>query len=136
MIKVKIRERVLEIELGTFREARNLQDAILNELKINRIDIKTELDVNFIKSALFGVVSNKDVEASLWPLLSRCLLNRERITEDLFDKDVDSRGYFFEVCYHVALENMKPFMKDLFAKYEHLLSEIIPSLNTESVKTL
>lgn len=130
MIKKTIRDKELGIELGSFREAKNLQDAILSEVKTQKVDVKTELDVNFIKDILASIISSPKVEDALWPLMARCIFgpSKEKVVESLFDAKPELREYYLEICYEVALENIKPFMKGLFAKYEHTLSAIIPSL--------
>lgn len=116
----------LQIGVANFREAKTLFDSILQKIEGNNWDPTHKVDINFIKNVALSVVSSPDVEKNLWPILERCLYghHKDKINESLFDNSMEARADFIEICYHVALESVGPFMKNLYGKYKPMLQEL------------
>lgn len=119
--------RTLEIQPAKFRYAKDLLDAVLKEVKSSRLDPKQEVDVNFIKDSLLGLISSGVVESFMWPCLASCIYEKGRITPDTFE-DIQSREDFLEICYEVGKANIIPFGKNLYAELSPLLGNLELSL--------
>jgi len=113
----------LRIQPASFAKAKQLFDAVSVEIKDQNMDATQEIDINFIKGVLLGLVSSPKVEAALWVCMENCLYKNERITVSTFE-DMDARADYLEICYEVAKENVYPFMKNLYAKYKPMFQEL------------
>jgi len=84
---------------------------------------------NLLKTALVTAFSSQQVEAALWVCFAKCVYKANPNAGDLkIDKDtfepVAARGDYVSVCMEVAEENIAPFVKSLFAVWEHTLATI------------
>ncbi len=111
---------VLYVHPAPFANSRDLYQAMLKEVKGMKLDPKEEVDVNFFKDLFCVGFSSKEIEACLWKCFERCLINKTRISEDYFEP-VEKRDDYFMVCFEIAKENILPFTKSLYAKYDHIL---------------
>lgn len=113
----------LYIHAAPFAESRDLYQALLKEVKSMKLDPKEEVDVNFFKDLFCAGFSSKEIEEKLWKCMSRCLIDKSKITEEYFEP-VAKRDDYFAVCFEVARENILPFTKSLYAKYAHILEQL------------
>lgn len=113
----------LQITLAPFKEARELYQAILKSCKGIKIDVKTELDVNFFKDISFELLSSKEVEEALEACMRRCLIDKLKIDENTFEPE-EMREVYLQVCFEVAKANVLPFMKSLYAEFGPILAEM------------
>lgn len=116
--------KILRIGLAPFATSKNLFDAICTEMRESNIDAKQEVDVNFIKNALFGLLSSKQVELALNKCLERCVYDGSKIIpEETFESEA-AREDYLEICFEVSKANVMPFMKNLSSKFAPFLSEL------------
>lgn len=118
---------VLKLNPAPFADARNLYQAVLEELKGSRFDPQQSIDVNFFKDMLCSMLSSKKVEAALEKCMQRATYDGIKITKDTFEP-VKARDDYLTVCFEVAKENVLPFMKSLYAQYAPLIAEVQKSL--------
>jgi len=104
----------LEITLSPFKISKKLYQTILKAMKGLEIDPGMEVDVSFIKDMMCELLSNEEVELALDECMKRVKYNGHRISEDTFE-DEKARQDYILVCKEVALRNVLPFMKNLFA---------------------
>lgn len=104
---------VLKIQPAPFAEAKNLHQAVLEELR--RIRYEGEhFSFNFFKDAMCSLFSSKIVENCLDKCLRRCLYNDFKIDEKTFEKQETWVDYV-DVCHEVGKENIDAFMESLCA---------------------
>lgn len=114
----------LEIQVSPFRESKALQMALAEELKSIQMDPKTELtDINFWKNLFCSGISSQKIEEKLWVCMQRCTYNKLKITADTFEP-VEAREDYLIACFEVMQENVRPFMKSLFARYLDLFQKL------------
>ena len=112
----------LSITLGSFDEALHLFQTLSKEVGAVKISA-TDHHVNLFKDLFCSVSSSKDVQAALWPCLSRCLYNKQKVNKDLFE-DEKAREDFLDICMEVAKINCAPFTKNLYAKFAEAMQMI------------
>jgi hypothetical protein len=110
----------LHIVAAPFVDSKNLYQAMLREVKGMKFDANEKVDVNFFKDLFCAGFASKEIEDALWTCFARCLINKEKITEETFEP-VPRRDDYFAVCFEVAKENVMPFTKSLYAQYSHIL---------------
>lgn len=115
--------RTLRVQPADFRKSKTLFDAVAKEIKAAHYDAKQEIDINFIKNTLLGLISSEAVEVALWPCMTGVLVGTDKVTPEFFEKS-ENREDFLEICYEVAKENVIPFMKNLSSKFEPILKEL------------
>lgn len=107
----------LEVAVAPFETAKALYMALAAQMKDLKIEFSTEINVNFMKDIACAAVSSKEIESALWACLARCTYNGLKITKDTFEPE-ESRQDYMTVCFEVAKDNVAPFLKSLFAKFE------------------
>lgn len=112
--------RKLRISPAPFPLAKNLYQAVTEELKIVSLDPQAQVDVNFYKNLFCSGLSSKRIDSALAECLKRALYEGGPITEDTWEP-VAAREDYLQVCFEVAKENLLPFTKSLYAKYYHIL---------------
>lgn len=117
----------LKITLAPFKDARNLLQACMSELKELKIDGDDEIDHNLLKDIFCSGISSKKIEEALDVCMTRVLYNNEKISEDTFEPE-KARGDYLMVQYLVAKENLFPFGKGLYAEYAQVFTKIKTSL--------
>lgn len=116
----------LKITLAPFADAKALYQAVLEEFK--QIEFNSHVDMSnlFKNIACYGFSSRK-IEYCLENCFKRCTYNSGKgdlkIDKDSFES-VESRGDYIHICIAIAEENIAPFLKSLFAQYEHFLATI------------
>jgi hypothetical protein len=106
----------LSITEAPFSDAKDLYQAVAEELKGVEADPTQEIDANLIKDMACTLVSSKKVENALNKCMTRVLYAGAKIGPDTFEP-VENREDYLIVCYEVAWSNIQPFMKSLYAKF-------------------
>lgn len=117
----------LQITLAPFADGRALFKAVTEEMKGLRLNPKDQVDVNFYKDLFCAALSSDKIEACVFKCAARALYNGERISVDTFEPP-EARADYLHAMYEIALENLLPFGKHLYAEYAPILSKIISSL--------
>jgi len=112
----------LEITLAPFRIARELEKAVALELKAISIDAGASVE-NSLKDLILVNVYSNPIEAALQKCMERVTYNGLKITPDTFE-DAKAREDYHAVCFHVAEENLRPFLKSLYALFKELKAKI------------
>ena len=115
----------LNITLSPFHVAKNLYSAVLEELKELKVESDTDIDVNLIKNVFCFGFSSKKIELALNECMKRATYEGLKISDQTWEP-IEARVDYLECCYEVAKENLLPFMKSLFAKFEEA-SKLIKS---------
>lgn len=110
----------LKITLSPFVISRDLYQAMLEELKVIKLDMEADVDGNFFKDIFCAGFSSKRVEKCIWKCMEKALYNDLRITEDTFESEA-ARDDYFAVMFEVAKANVMPFTKNLSVQYGHIL---------------
>lgn len=113
----------LRIQVSPFSIAKNLYQAILEEAKSLKLDPNAEIDVNLWKDMFCSALSSKKIESALEECLVRCLYNGQKISQETWEP-VKTRDDYLTACFEVAAENVRPFMKSLYAKYSGILGKL------------
>lgn len=117
---------LLKIDAATFEESKDLHQALLREVAHIPINASATggVDlVNPVKQVVCIGLSSPVVEACLWKCLAHCTYSPEgnsvgsKITKDTF-KSLTAREDYIDVCLEVALENLLPFVKALYARFK------------------
>lgn len=113
----------LKFHQAPYRDAYSLFQSFLEEMRSLKLDPKMDLgDPNLKKDVFCSLVISKKFEAKLSECMKRALYNELRITDDTWEP-AEARGDYIPACFEVAMENIAPFMKGLYAK-SNLLEEI------------
>lgn len=111
----------LTITLAPFKDGKALYQAIAEELKAIDVEFDDDIDANFMKNLFCVGISSKKIEAALEPCLKRVLYNGLKIDDKTFEP-ANARQDYIPAMFEVAKENVLPFAKSLYAKYETVLS--------------
>lgn len=102
----------LTINQSPFADAKALWQALMGELKDVEISAQSLLCLGFTSHA---------VEKALEKCLARCTYDGTTGADLKIDKDsfepIKCRDDYVQVCIEVAMENVSPFMKSLYAAY-------------------
>jgi hypothetical protein len=110
----------LTIGISPFEVAKNLYQAILEEVRVLKLDPAAEIDVNLFKDLYCTGFSSKKIEACVTRCFEKVLYNGARVTAETWEP-VEARQDYQEACWAVAQENIEPFTKSLYAKYQTIL---------------
>lgn len=110
----------LEIGVSPFEVAKNLYQAVLEEVRVLKLDPAAEIDVNLFKDLYCAGFSSKKIEACVQKCFDKVLYNGLRVTPETWEP-VEARQDYQEACWAVAQENIEPFTKSLYAKYQTIL---------------
>lgn len=113
----------LKITPSSFAVAKDLFQAVTEEMKGLSISSSTEIDINLFKDLFCSGLSSKKIEKCLWECMKKATYNDLKITEDTFEP-VEARQDYLQVMFEVAKENISPFMKSLFASFGDILKKI------------
>lgn len=106
--------------MAPFGDAKALYQAVLEEMKSLVIDPRAEIDTNFYKNLFCVGLSSKKIESFVWLCAARCLYNGVKVTPDIFEPE-EARSDYFQLCWEVAEENIRPFTKNLFAELSRVM---------------
>lgn len=112
---------LLNIGVSTFEVAKAMYQVVLEEVRTTSLDPDKEIDANFFKDMACIGFSSKKIEACVWKCFEKCLYDGKRIDKDTFEP-VEARQDYLLACYEVVQENVLPFMKPLYAKYQDILT--------------
>lgn len=118
---------ILEITVGSFQESKALYMAVMEELKVLKLDPTAEVDVNLFKDMFCAALSSKKIEAALDVCMKRVTYNGLKVTQDTFEP-VEAREDYLNVCFEVAKENIQPFTKNLYAQFGDIFQKVKSSL--------
>lgn len=118
---------VLKITLAPFADSKALLNAVLEESKGLRVNPEDEVDVNLFKDIFCSGLSSKKIEAALMVCMGRVLYNDRKIDGETFEAE-EARQDYIMACFEVASDNIRPFMKSLFAEFGAILASLKSSL--------
>ena len=114
----------LKVAPAAFPASKRLYQAILKEMKGVQIYSLAELPT-VLKDVFCLGFASPEIEKCLYECFKNCTIDSGggeiRITEDSFER-VEARQDYIQVCIEVAEENVRPFLKSLYAQYLRLLS--------------
>lgn len=110
----------LEIWISPFEVAKELYQTLLAEAKDLKLDPNAQVDVNLYKDIFCAGFSSKKVEACIKKCFEKCTYNGARIGTETFEP-AEARQDFLLACFEVAQENVAPFMKPLYAKFQAII---------------
>lgn len=113
----------LVIGVSDFEVAKDLYQAVLDEIKHLQLDPNAEIDSNLYKNLFCAGFSSKKIEACIYKCFEKCLYGGARITKATFEP-VQAREDYMSICFEVVQENITPFMKNLYVKYQDILAQI------------
>jgi len=106
-----------------FTKARELYQVLARELTKINVRADDEINVNLIKNCFLILISSKELEEAIWGCMDRALYNDVKIDIDTF-ADVDARQDYIEILKEVAMFNIAPFTKSLFADFEGIVQKV------------
>ncbi len=101
---------VVVINAAPWQDAKRLKNALEKEISLDT-SFSLSLDADLIATIL-RVDSSDAVDAALWPCLSRCLRNKEKITSSIFD-DIAARADYYHIVKACIEENLRPLAASL-----------------------
>lgn len=112
---------VLKVNLAPFPESKALYKAVIAEVKGIQLLSSAEM-ANVYKDLFCAGMSSDKIEACLMKCLLRCTYNDHQIKDlDLLFEPLQAREDYLHVCLEVAIENLLPFGKDLYALFERAI---------------
>lgn len=117
--------KVLSITLAPFEDAKELQQALLEEVKTLSVDPTGNM-ADLYKDLFCAGFSSKKVEKALMKCMNRVTYDGVRIDKDTWEPE-EARGDYMPTCVEVGKANILPFLKSLYAEYSHLLGAMIES---------
>jgi len=113
----------LRINIAPFTDAKELYQAVAEELKLVEVNYDDDLDVNMLKNLACSFLSSKRVERALIPCMNRCLYNDKKVSDEVFE-DVEARQDYIECITMITWENIHPFVKAHFARFQDIFSKV------------
>ncbi len=125
----------LDVDISEFENSKDLYMIMAEECVELKLDPTVQVhDVNLYKSVLLKMLSSKKIEAALWKCMNRSTYKGARITQDTFEPAA-ARGDYLTVCFEVAVENVGPFVRPLFARFADMFQNFMSRLRSISEKT-
>ena len=116
---------ILTVNEAPFEDAKSLHQVFLKEF--SNVDMGSGVELgSMLKNAFCLIASSREFERALQKCVDRCLYNGEKITNEVFEPS-EARADYTEVVYHVAFENLNPFMKGLFSRYSEVIKKMTES---------
>ncbi len=106
----------LEIYPADFLVAKKAYQVVAQELEGLKLDPQAEVDVNLLKDVMIRSVASEAIDAQIWECMKKCTYNGLKITKDTF-QPMSAREDYLPALYEVAVVNISPFLKSLFAKF-------------------
>lgn len=116
----------LVVNMASFKESNALFKAYSSELKDVNVDFHNPYDLTFLTQLVLRGISSDQVRTALDVCMQRCTYNNLKIDDQTFES-VKAREDYMPCAIQIAIENIKPFMKGLYA-----LSEVAKDLLGES----
>jgi hypothetical protein len=109
-----------KITPSSFADSKAVYQALIKELRNIEINPKDEVNVNFIKGLFCSLITSDEIEATVLKCAERVEYAGERVVNtDIFDSE-DGKMDYFPLMREVAMVNIAPFTKSLFAEFENL----------------
>lgn len=102
------------IALAPWVDAKKLKAAIERQAAAAGVKFDKNADASCFISAILCVDSSEEVDAALYPCLSRCTRNGQKITMQTFD-DADARQDYYEIVKACLTENFRPLVESLLS---------------------
>ena len=64
-------------------------------------------------NSLINAVTSVDLEKMIFECAERSTWNDEKINTSLFDENEEAISDYFEICFHIVKEHLRPFFKNL-----------------------
>lgn len=121
----------LKITLSPFVVSKALFEAVSAEAKDMRLDPQSDIDLNLMKNLFCAGFSSKKIDSALQECMKKCTYKGVRLTDDTFEPE-DARQDYVSVCLEVALANLRPFTKNLFAELNRIGEKLGSSHKSKS----
>jgi hypothetical protein len=121
----------LRISLSSFAVAKALFEAVAAEAKEMRLDPQSDIDLDLMKNLFCTGFSSKRIDTALSECMKKCTYNGVRLTEETFEPE-EARQDYVTVCLEVALSNLRPFTKNLFAELNRIAEKLGNSQKSKS----
>jgi hypothetical protein len=115
MVQVDLKSgKKLKIKYCSFGDFLELKKVVLSNLKI-KIDsefLKKEINLSVLEGLvepIIALMGNRELDEVFFKVSSICTIDGDKITKDFFESP-QNRQYYFEVMYHILLENIKVFL--------------------------
>lgn len=116
----------MELMIGEtpFSESNALFKAVIKSLRMVEVDNTIHGLDEFIGALLGAQLSDGEVEKAMWDCLKYATYGDRKIVSSLFDEE-KARTDYIDICLEVGQENLRPFMKGLYAALPRLTSAIL-----------
>ena len=128
---MKLNGKELKITPASFEDAKDLEEAVINEIIASPFKIDMEgMDFNkenifdsnvsssqvtsLLKSVL-SIAKSKQIKACLFKCSERAVLGDQKITPDFFE-ELENRGLYYKIMLEVLKVNLIPFYKRICIK--------------------
>lgn len=107
---------VLGINPAPFDDANELKRVVLAELK--NVEFSGAVDqFALLKNLVCSGFSSKEIESHIHKCMKRCTYRGERIDVKQTFEPIEARGDYLLVLWHVAEENIAPFLSGLSSRF-------------------
>lgn len=106
------------INVGDFEDTIALKNAIMREASKSGalIGLNLSSDISKLASLAAVVDSSPEVYVAMWPCLSRCTYNGEKITKKTFEP-VEARKDYYDIVIECVKVNVTPFFESVLSKF-------------------
>lgn len=108
--------RELKLAPASFTESKALYQAVLREIKTLDIAKDFTQEVNMFKEIFCAVLASKEIESCVMECMKKCTYQGHKLTIETFESE-EAREDYTEICVEVAMLNIRPFTKSLFALF-------------------
>ena len=117
---------VLDITLSDFETGHNLLKAVSREIEGIKVQGSMQ-DVELIKNLVMRTIYSEGINAALKPCFDRCMYNKKKITNALFE-DEKTRGDYLIVVKEVLVANLTPFFSNLSSLFTDIAGQVAKGL--------
>lgn len=107
------------INVADFEDTIALKNSIVREASKNVALDAISLSSDIARLAVLAatVDSSPEVYAAIWPCLSRCTYNGEKITKKTFEP-VEARKDYYDILIECVKVNVSPFFESVLSKFK------------------
>ena len=117
---------VLKFGLAPFAEGKELYQTLLQEARGITLSDDKEIDFNLMKEMICLGLASKKLDQAILECAKKCLYKGEKFSLDQFE-DEKSRQDFIPIMLIVANENLRPFLKSLYASLKVIIPSVLKS---------
>lgn len=117
------------VNVAPWKDAKVLKMVI--EREAARRGISLDANNEQVFALVLGISGSPEFDMAVWPCLTRCSLNSEKITENTFDKKEARRDYF-EIMLACVKENLGPLVENLFSLFGDHMGKKKPESDSPS----